>query len=264
MHRLLVPALVAALALPALGQTMFPQDPRSAVKIDQKIGQKIPLNLEFRDETGKVVHLRDYFGKKPVILTPVYYDCPMLCNLVLDGVVKAASDLKLNIGEDYEIVSVSFNPRETPKDAAAKKLTYTRRYGRTGVDKGWHFLTGDQLQIRQLMDSIGFHYAWDPALKQYAHGAMIAVLTPDGTLSRYFYGFEFKPRDLRFALVQSSDGKIGTVVDQVLLLCYCYDPATGKYSRSAMNAVRVGGTLTAVGVFGFIFLMLKRERKRRS
>lgn len=264
MKRIVIPALVALFLVPVTrAQSIFPRDARDGVKIEQKIGDKIPLDLEFKDETGKIVHLRDYFGDKPVILTPVYYSCPMLCNLVLDGLVKAASDLKFNIGEDYNVVSVSFDPKENWKMAAAKKQTFARRYGRTGVEKGWHFLTGDQIQIRQLMDSIGFHYQYDAALGQYAHGAMIAVLNPDGTLSRYFYGFEYNPRDLRLALVESSNGKVGTPIDQVLLLCYSYDPATGKYSRVAMNAVRIGGTATAVGIFGFIFVMLRREKKRR-
>jgi protein SCO1 len=241
--------------------------PRSAaekVDIQQRIGQQVPLELSFVNERGEQVRIGDLIGDKPVVLTPVYYSCPMLCNLVLDGLVKVARELRLDIGDEYDVISVSFDPKETFEMAAAKKKIYTRRYGRATVDQGWHFLTGEQLEIRQLMDSIGFRYAYDDTIDEYAHAAVVIVLTPDGTIARYFYGFEYQPRDLRLALVEASKGRIGTAVDQVLLLCYSYDPHSGKYTAQVMNIIRIMGTATAAGLAGFIFIMIRRERKHRG
>ncbi|HUO85616.1 MAG TPA: SCO family protein, partial [Thermoanaerobaculia bacterium] len=228
MKRALALLAIVLFAPAAHAQSLFPRDVRDGVSIEQRIGAQIPLDLQFVDEAGRNVTLRNYFGDKPVILTPVYYSCPMLCNLVLDGLVKTASNLRFDIGTEFEVVSVSFDPRETAEMAASKKEIYTRRYGREGVTGGWHFLTGDALPIRQLMDSVGFRYAWDSNLNQYAHAATIIVLTPEGKVARYFYGFEYDSRDLRLGLVEASDSEIGSVVDQALLLCYSYDPASGK------------------------------------
>lgn len=251
-------------AVPAAAQNLFPRTAADKVGITQKIGGKVPLELEFRDESGKVVTLGDYMGDKPVVLTPVYYSCPMLCNLVLDGLVNVARELRFNIGDEYEVISVSFDPAETPEMAAAKKSIYAGRYGREDVQQGWHFLTGDQLQIRQLMDSVGFRYEYDQNLQEYAHAAVVIVLQPDGTIARYFYGFEYDPRDLRLALVEASEGKVGGMVEQALLLCYSYDPNSGKYTATVMSVIRVAGTATVAGLAGFVFLMIRKERKHRG
>ncbi len=261
MRRILVILLGLFVVVPAHGQGVFRADASSGASIDQKIGAEIPLDLEFVDENGRKVRLGDFFGDRPVVLTPVYYSCPMLCNLVLDGLVRTALNLKFDIGDDYEIVTVSFDHTESFEMAKAKKDLYTRRYGRPGVGSGWHFLTGEQLAIRDLMESVGFGYSYDSIQDQYAHAAAIIVLTPDGVIARYFYGFEYDARDLRLGLVEASDGQVGTPIDDLLLLCFSYDPATGKYSRIAMNAVRVGGTLTVVCIFGFIFIMVRRDKK---
>ena len=264
MRRIAVSLIALMLVSGAVrAQSIFPRDASENVAIEQRTGEPIPMDLEFVDDSGRIVRLGDYFGDKPVVLTPVYYSCPMLCNLILDGMVRTASDLRFDIGDQYEVVTFSFDHRETTEMARAKKDLYTRRYGREGVEKGWHFLTADQPTIRSLMDAIGFRFGYDQTLDQYAHPAGIVVVTPDGKISRYFYGFEFSSRDLRLGLVEAGEGKVGSPVDQVLLLCYSYDPATGKYSRVAMDAVRVGGTVTAVGVFGFIFFMIRREVKGR-
>jgi protein SCO1/2 len=231
------------------------------VKLEQKLGTQIPLDLTFADEEGKPIRLRQLFGDKPVILTPVYFDCPMLCNMVLDGMVTGIRDLRFQIGEEYEVVSFSFNPNDTPTDARQKKDIFVKRYGRPGAEEGWRFLTGKQPEITALTEAIGFRYGYDPQTGQYAHAAMAVVLTPDGRIARYFYGFEFRSRDLRLALVEAGDDKIGSPVDQFLLLCYHYDPATGKYSATAMNAVRAGGVATVAGIAGFIFVMVRRDKR---
>ena len=232
------------------------------IAVQQHLNQQIPLDLKFRDSSGKVVTLRQYFGKKPVILTPVYYSCPMLCNVVLDGLVASIRDLLVDLGNEYEIVTFSFDPKDTVAAAAEKKDMLVKHYGRSGAAEGWHFLVSDQATITKLTDAIGFRYRYDEKIGQFAHGAMIAVLTPEGKIARYFFGIQFPPRDLRFALVEASQHKIGTVTDEILLLCYHYDPATGKYSRVAMNFVRLGGLATVAGLGGFIFIMIRRERRQ--
>jgi protein SCO1/2 len=233
------------------------------VGFDQRLGAQVPLDLPFRDETGSTVTLRQYLGDKPLLLVPAYYECPMLCTLVLNGVVSALRALPFDIGREFRVVTVSFNPTETSELAAAKKANYLREYRRPGADAGWHFLVGDDSSIRPLLASIGFRYAWDEAAKQYAHASGIVVLTPAGRVSHYFYGVEFPPRDLRLAFVEASNERIGSVVDQLLLFCFHYDPATGRYSRVALNAVRVGGVLTMLALGTFVFVMLRRDRARR-
>lgn len=259
--------LIIAILIVAAGvgaQNLFTPTAAEKVGITQQIGDKVPLDLEFVDENGKVVTLGDYVKDKPVVLTPVYYSCPMLCNLVLDGLVNVARELRFDIGEEYRVVSVSFDPNETPEMAKAKKAIYASRYGRAQVERGWHFLTGEQLEIRQLMDSIGFRYAYDEALEQYAHAAVIVVIQPDGTISRYFYGFEYDPRDLRLALVEASEGKVGGIVEQALLLCFSYDATAGKYTATIMSVIRLAGTATIAVLAGFVFLMIRKERKHRG
>jgi len=234
------------------------------VGIDQRIGQHLPLDLIFRDETGQSVPLRNYFGKRPVLLTLVYYQCPMLCSEVLNGVVGGLLPLKLNVGRDFDIVTISFDPRDTPAVATEKRDTYLRRYGRADADKGWHFLAGDTPAIEALTKAVGFRYAWDPQIQQYAHASGIMVLTPDGRLSRYLYGVEYTPKDLRLALVDSSAGKVGNVVDQVMLYCYHYDPATGKYGAVVTNMLRLGGALTLLLLGGFLAMAWRRELRMKT
>jgi protein SCO1/2 len=234
------------------------------VGIDQRIGEHLPLDLTFHDEAGQAVPLRRYFGARTVLLTLVYYQCPMLCSQVLNGVVSSLLPLKLNVGRDFDVLTISFDPRDTPALATEKRDTYLRRYGRSGAERGWHFLTGDTQAIEALTKAVGFRYAWDPKIQQYAHASGIMVLTPDGRLSHYFYGIEYAPKDLRLALVQSSAGKLGNVVDQVMLYCYHYDPATGKYGAVVMNMLRLGGGLTLLLVGGFLAVAWRRDLRSKA
>ena len=233
------------------------------VGFDQRLGEQVPADLPFRDERGRTVTLRDYLGDTPLVLVPAYYECPMLCTLVLNGVVSALRALPFDVGREFRVVTLSFDPTETSELAAAKKASYLRQYRRPGAEAGWHFLVGDDSSIRPLLASIGFRYAWDESAEQFAHAAGIVVLTPSGRVSHYFYGVEFPPRDLRLALVEASNERIGSVVDQLLLFCFHYDPATGRYSRVALNAVRLGGVLTIAALGAFVFVMLRRDRTRR-
>ncbi len=230
------------------------------VSVKQNLNAQIPLDLMFRDETGKVIRLRELFRGKPVLLNFMYYRCPMLCSMVMEGVASSLTELKFDIGRDFDVITVSIDPRDTPQDAVIKKDKYVKRYGRFDAQSGWHFLTGHESAIKSLANTVGFHYAYDIKQDQFAHPTMLAILTPQGRVSRYIYGFEYKARDLRLALVEASSNKIGTATDQLLLMCYHYDPVTGKYTRSAMNIMRVGGVATVMGIVGFIFISLRRER----
>jgi len=234
------------------------------VGFDQHLGEQVPLDIELRDETGRTVELREYFGKKPVVLTLVYYECPMLCTLTLNGLAGALRTLSFDAGKEFEIVTVSFEPKETPALAASKKAAYLERYKRPGAERGWHFLTGDAAQIARLTKAVGFRYAWDEQTRQYAHPGGIVVLTPEGRLARYLFGVEFAPRDLRFALIEASQGKIGTPVDSIVLYCYQYDPSTGRYSAALMRMIRVAAALTVLGLGAFVFVMLRREKQVRE
>ena len=229
------------------------------IGIDQKLNQQIPADLEFKDELGNKVTLAKYFnGKKPLVLTLVYYECPMLCTEVLNGLLKAVNNINLQMGNDFDVVTVSFDSKETPPLAEAKKAAYVRAYRQDGANKGWHFLTGTQQSIDQLTKTTGFRYAYDAKSDLFAHGAAIMVLTPQGKISHYFYGVEFSARDLRLALVEASQGKIGTATDQILLFCFHYDPSQGKYSAYALNFVRLGGIITIICLGIFIV----RHRKK--
>jgi protein SCO1/2 len=252
-----------ALSVPGYAQDLSASTqpyPLTQVGIDQKLDFQAPLDLQFRDESGKQVRLGDFFGKKPVVLSLVYYECPMLCTLVLNGMLTSFKVLSFDVGKEFEVVTVSFNPKEKPELAAAKKQSYVRRYGRPNGEKGWHFLTGDEDQIVKLADAVGFRYTYDPKTEQYAHASAIMVLTPKGHIARYYYGIDYAPRDLRLGLIEASANKIGSPVDQVLLYCFHYDPLTGKYGLVVRNVLRLGGITTLLVLGGFITLMLRRER----
>ena len=240
-----------------------PQD-LANVGIDQRLDQQLPLDLEFKDETGKTVKLGDYFQHgRPVILNLVYYTCPMLCGEELAGEASALGVLHFTPGKEYEAVSVSFNPDETAKDAADKKKVYVDRMNERLTPKtdgsGWHFLTGQQPEIRQLADAVGFHYKRDPRTGQFIHSAAIMIVTPQGKIAQYYYGVEFSPKDVRLGLIEASRNKIGTVVDQVLLYCYHYDPNTGRYGAVVTNIMRLSGAATVLLLGGFLIVMYRRE-----
>lgn len=232
------------------------------VGFEQRLGESIPLDLVFRDDAGKTVRLGDYFGARPVILTMAYYQCPMLCGLVLDGLAQSLRGLRFDLGEQFVVVTVSVDPHETPAHAALKKRQALRSYARPGAAEGWHFLTGEDASIRQLTQVVGFRYAYDEANGQFAHAAGLAVLTPEGKIARYLYGIEFAPRDVRLALVEAAAGQIGSAIDQVLLFCSRYDPTTGRYGLVIMNVLRLAGLLTVAALGGFIAVMFRRERHR--
>jgi len=236
----------------------------SEVRIDQKLDSQVPLDLQFTDETGKVVRLGDFFGRKPVVLSLVYYECPMLCTLILNGMLGSFKALSFDVGEEFEVVTVSFNPKETPSLASAKKKQYLGRYNRPEAEKGWHFLTGKEDQIARLADAVGFRYTYDPKTEQYAHASGIMVLTPKGHVARYFYGIEYAPRDMRLGLIEASANKIGSPVDQILLYCFHYDPLTGKYGMVIRNVLRLAGLATVLLLGGFITLMLARDRAKKK
>ena len=235
------------------------------VDIEQRLNEQVPLDVTLRDEAGRDVRLGDFFrAGRPVLLSLVYYECPMMCNEILNGQVGMMSALSFDAGREFEAVTVSFDARETPEVAARKKQTYVKRYGRRGADEGWHFLTGSQDSIDKLTRAVGFNYVWDDASKQFAHGSAIMVLTPEGKLSHYFYGVEFPPKDVRLSLVEASANRIGSPVDQLLLYCYHYDPTTGKYGPVVMNILRVLGVGTVAGVVGLVLVLRRRERRRRD
>lgn len=228
------------------------------VGLDQKLGSSIPLDLTFRDERGRAVALRQFFGEKPVILTLVYYQCPMLCTEVLNGLLRSAKELPLEIGKDFTIVTVSIDPSERSVLAEVKHELYTGLYGRGGP-QGWHFLTGDEAQIKTLAQAVGFRYAYDSASGQFAHPSGIMLLTPAGKLARYFYGISYPSRDLRLGLVEASQGTIGSPVDQILLYCYHYDPATGKYGLLISRVIKAAGALTVLSLGLAIAILFRRE-----
>jgi protein SCO1 len=266
-------AMMAMVCAPAVraqvGPTAdVPGDPTSSkpgllskIHIDQHLDYQIPLDLPFVDDHGKAVKLGDYFGKRPVILALVYYECPMLCTQVLNGLVTALTVMNFEPGREFDVVAVSFNPREGPGLASQKKAAYVERYGRPQTAHGWHFLTGEESSIKQLTEAVGFRYAYDDAIKQFAHGAAIEVLTPKGRISKYFYGIEYSARDLRLGLIEAAEERIGTAIDDFLLFCYHYDPATGKYGAAVLRLVRLGGVLTVLAFLSFLTFSLRRERQ---
>lgn len=231
------------------------------IGIDQKLGVQVPADLIFADETGKTVRLGDYFGKRPIILSLVYFECPMLCTMSLNDLTRAMGAMPLNPGDDFEIITISFDPREMTKLAAAKKKRYVHEYKKPKAGEAWHFLTGDEANIKKLTEVVGFRYAWDDKFDQYAHAAGFIVLTPQGVTSRYFYGVDYSSKDMRLALVEASNGTIGRPVEQILLYCFHYDPATGKYSLAILRLLKVAGTLTAAALGAFIVTNLLRDRR---
>jgi protein SCO1/2 len=232
----------------------------AGVTIEQRLDSQLPLDTTFRDESGETVRLSKYFGARPVVLALVYYECPMLCTQILNGMVRTAKLMTLTPGKDYEVVVISFDSRETPAQAMAKKLTYMRDYGHPETADAWHFLTGDPDSIGRVTDAVGFRYKWDPAIATFAHASAIYVLTPDGKLSRYFYGINYSPTDMRFGLVEASHNRIGTAVDQLLLFCYHFDPHTAKYTGLAVSLVRASAAATVLLLGGFVVIMLRRDR----
>lgn len=238
-------------------------NPFTEVGIDQHLNEQVPLDLTFRDETGKTVQLRDYFGEKPVILSLAYYDCPMLCSLVINGLIRTLRTLSFSAGKEFNILTISFNPKETPQLAAIKRQTSLQSYSRHGTEAGWHFLTGEEDAIQKLTRAVGFRYQYDEKVNQYAHASGIMVLTPQGKISKYFYGIEYAPRDVRLGLVEASAGKIGSPVDQFLLLCFHYDPATGKYGVLITTVLRVGGVVTLLALGAFMLISFRRDRRQK-
>jgi len=253
-------AAMALFVLPARAQQPGPPPILRQVSIAQRLNEPIPPDIIFRDEDGKAVHLGDYFGKKPIVLSLVYFDCPALCTEVLNGELRTMKAISLDLGKDFDAITVSFEPKDMPALAKAKRDVYAGQYGRPGAARNWHFLTGEQASIDALTQAAGFHYAYDSASRQYAHAAAILVLTPHGRIARYFYGVTYPARDFRLGLVEASEGKIGTPTDHALLYCYQYDPMTGKYGLIVMNVVRAAGLLTMLVLGIFMFVMFRRER----
>ncbi len=262
-------ALAIPLVLPCLaaahGTAKEPYGKEEAflkdIGFDQKLGAEVPLDLAFHDETGEAVTLGSYFGTKPVILLLTYYNCTMLCPVLMDGLIRALRPVSLDMGKQYAMLAVSIDPRESPSIAAKRKELYIQRYDRKGAAEGWHFLTGKAEAIRQLTRAVGFRYVYDATRDEFAHAAGIVILTPHGKVSRYFYGMEFVPRDLRLGLVEAAGNTIGTPVDQVLLYCYHYDPLTGTYGIVIMNVLRLAGSATVLALAGFLLVMIRRERR---
>jgi protein SCO1/2 len=229
------------------------------VDFEQRLGQQIPLDLMFRDETGKPVRLGTYFQTKPVILSFVYYRCPMLCSELLTGLEGALKVLNFDVGKQFDVLTVSFDPRDTPELAAAKKAEILKRYKRAGADQGWHFLTGSEDSIRSLTRSAGFSYHYDPASGQFAHTTAIMVLTPEGKLARYYYGVEFPPKDVRLGLIEASQDKIGSLSDKILLYCYHYNPTTGRYGAIISRVIQLSGAVTVVGLGALLLVLFRRH-----
>jgi protein SCO1/2 len=256
----LVAARARAQAAPDI--EILPPPPKD-VGFDQNIGKFVPLDAAFRDETGRPVRLGDFFSDKPVVLSLAYDTCPMLCNLSVSGLASSLKGINLDAGGDFNVVTLSFDPRDTPELSRAKKDAAIARYGRAGASNGWRFLTGDENEIRRVTSAVGFRYVWDTPSNQYAHPTGVVVLTPTGQIARYLFGVEYAPKDLRLSLVEASKGKLGNVVDQLLLLCYHYDPKIGKYGPLAIGAMRTAGTLTLLSLGAFVTVMVRREKRSR-
>ena len=264
-HGCRLAAVVGAVAFSCVvsqAQVLTAPDPPD-VGIDQKLDSQVPMNLTFRDEEGNAVSLGSLMRGKPAVLSLVYYECPMLCGEVLQGMLTAFNELDFTIGDEYQVLTVSFDPNETSELAAMKKKNSLYHYRAPEGGKGWHFLTGDEENIKKLAEAVGFRYQYIPSADQYAHGSGIIVLTPEGKVSRYFYGIEYPQRDLRFGLIEASESRIGTLADELMLLCYHYDPLTGTYGLVIMSALRLAGVATVLGIAALVGGMLVQERRRR-
>jgi protein SCO1/2 len=257
-------ALMLVPSVAAFSQPTTQPGPLQDVGFDQRLGESVPLDAVFVDERGKRVTLGDFFGDRPVIMALVYYECPMLCTMVLNGLTSSLRTLEFDPGKEFEVVIVSFDTRETPAEASSAKSTHVGRYDRPGTENGWHFLTGSEESIQRVTQSLGFRYVWVPESNQFAHAAGIVALTPDGQIARYFYGIEYAPRDVRLGLVEAADNQIGSLVDQVLLYCFHYDPVVGKYSAVAMNILRLAAAATVLALGSFLILQWRRDRRRRT
>jgi protein SCO1 len=255
-------AMIAA--PPSSAQQATTQSVLREASITQNLNAQVPPDLIFRDEEGKPVRLGDYFGQKPIVLSLVYFNCPALCTEVLNGELHTMQATSLNLGKDYEAITVSFEPKDSPALAKAKRDVYTGEYGRTGALGHWHFLTGEQSSINALTKAVGFHYAYDPGSHQFAHPAAIMLLTGDGRIDRYFYGVVYPARDFRFGLIQASQGKIGSLTDHALMYCFQYDPTSGKYGLVVMNVVRVACGFTVLWLGTYMLLMFRRDRKNKA
>jgi protein SCO1/2 len=260
---MLLTLLLAILPATGLHAQNLSKQTLGEIKIDQKLNAQLPLGLKFREESGREVTLGEYFGKKPVILVLAYYECPMLCTQVLNGLVGSLMPISFTMGREFDVLTVSINPRESTTLAAAKRREYLKRYHREGTENAWHFLTGDESSIEQLASAVGFHYVYDSVSKQYAHASGIMVVTPQGRIAQYQYGIDYAPKDLRLAIVEASNEKIGTMVDQLVLLCYHYDPLTGKYGLVIRDVMRIAGVVTLVLMGAFIGYWVLRERRRK-
>ncbi len=256
-------ALFAMAGAPAGAQTDQERAIMQAIDFEQRLNEQIPLDCRFTDEEGKQVDLRQFFGKRPVVLTLVYYECPMLCTEVLNGLLQTMKETKFTAGTEFDIVTVSIDPGETPALAAEKRGEYLRRYGRQVPAESWHFLTGTEDEIKRLADSVGYKYVYDPVTDQYAHPSGLVVLTPAGKISHYFFGVQYAEKDLRLGLVEASENKIGSPVDKLLLYCFHYDPLSGKYNVAVMNLIRVFGVGTVLVMALGIFFMVRREKTGR-
>ena len=235
--------------------------PLKQVRIDQHLGDQLPLDVPFVDEDGNAVKLGDYFtGDRPVVLAFVYFECPMLCSLILNGVATSFNILKFNPGQDFDVVAISIDPDETPAMATESKAATLKRYGRPDTGSGWHFLTGDEAEIQKVADAAGFGYDYLPATDEYAHASGIMIVTPEGKLSQYFYGIEYPPKDVRLALVEASSNQIGSLVDQILLYCYRYDPQVGKYTVMTMRVLRITGAVFVLGLIIFVWIAIRRDQ----
>ena len=264
----LIVVLAVALILLVSAAARAHDDKRPAalrdVAFDQKLNQQVPLDVTFRDENGETVLLANYFKGKPVILNFVYYKCQDLCPLLLDGVVRSLRALSFDLGNQFDVLTVSFDPHDDPPLAAAKKSDLVQKYSRPGAATGWHFLTGDETSIQRLTQSVGFRYSYDAHTGEFAHAAGIIILTPQGKTSRYFYGIDFSPRDVRLGLIEAATAKIGSPIDQLLLFCYHYDPSTGKYNLLVARVIQIAGAFTVLALGTFIMVMLRRDRKPHS
>lgn len=237
------------------------------IGIEQKLGEQLPLDTVFKDENGRAVKLGEYFSKeRPVVLALVYYECPMLCNEVLNGLTGSLKGISFDAGKEFDVVAISFDARENEKPELTKnkKAAYVERYGRPGSEKGWHFLTGEQASIDAVTKAAGFKYQWDEKSNQFAHAGGIMIVTPDGKMSRYFYGIDYSPKDVKFGIMESAESKVGNPAEKLLLYCFHYDPASGKYGLAILNVIRLGGIATLMGLGAMFFVLWRKNKKVKN